>query len=128
MLLAMIRRIFSYKFFPLSWTLFTILLLCLPGSMVPGTGIFALKNLDKIIHVMLFGMNVLFWGWHYETSDKESKELKIIFIAATGIMITLGIVMEYVQLYFIPNRSFDGYDILADAVGSVLAGLWLLRG
>ena len=128
MLLAMFRRIFSYKFFPLSWTLFTILLLCLPGSMVPGTGIFALKNLDKIVHVMLFGMNVLFWGWHYETSDREARQLKLIFIAATAIMITLGIVMEYVQLYFIPNRTFDGYDIVADIIGSVLAGLWLLRG
>ena len=128
MLLAMFRRMFSYKFFPLSWTLFTILLLCLPGSMVPGTGIFALKNLDKIVHVMLFGMNVLFWGWHYETSDRQSRQLKVIFIAATAIMITLGIVMEYVQLYFIPNRTFDGYDIVADIVGSVLAGLWLLRG
>ena len=128
MLLAMFRRIFSYKFFPLSWTLFTILLLCLPGSMVPGTGIFALKNLDKIVHVMLFGMNVLFWGWHYETSPRETRQLKFIFIAATAMTILLGIIMEYVQLYFIPNRSFDGYDILADAVGAVLAGLWLLRG
>ena len=126
-MLAMIRRIFSYKFFPLSWTLFTILLLCLPGSMVPGTGLFALKNLDKLVHVMLFAMNVLFWGWHYETSDREWRQLKVIFIAATGIMITLGIVMEYVQMYFIPNRSFDGYDIVADIIGSVLAGLWLLR-
>lgn len=127
-MLAMFRRIFSYKFFPLSLTLLTILLLCLPGSMVPGTGIFALKNFDKIVHVMLFGMNVLFWGWHYETSDREERQLKMIFIAATAIMITLGIVMEYVQLYFIPNRSFDSEDIVADIIGSVLAGLWLLRG
>jgi hypothetical protein len=127
-MLAMFRRILSYKFFPLAFTLFTILLLCLPGSMVPGTGIFALKNLDKVIHVLVFGMNVLFWGWHYETSGRQSGNLKIIFIAATALMITIGIVMEYVQMYFIPNRSFDGYDIVADIVGSVLAGLWLLRG
>ena len=126
-MLAMLRRILSYKFFPLTFTLFTILLMCIPGSLVPGTGIFALKNLDKIVHVLLFGMNVLFWGWHFETSGRVSKNLRVIFIAATCIMITLGIVMEYVQMYFIPNRSFDGYDILSDIVGSVLAGLWLLR-
>src|SRR5688500_8975768 len=103
-MLAMFRRILSYKFFPLSFTLFTVLLLCLPGSMVPGTGIFALKNLDKVIHVLIFGMNVLFWGWHYETSGRQAGNLKIIFIAATALMITIGIVMEYVQMYFIPNR------------------------
>ena len=126
-MLAMFRRILSYKFFPLSWTLLTILLMCLPGSMVPGTGIFALKNLDKLVHVILFGLNVLFWGWHYQTSGKDAGSLRFIFIAATALMITLGIIMEYVQLYFIPNRSFDGYDIVADIVGSVIAGLWLLR-
>ena len=127
-MLAMFRRLISYKFFPLSWTLFTILLLCLPGSMVPGTGIFGLKDLDKIVHVMLFGMNVLFWGWHYETSPRNTTELRIIFIAATAIMITLGIVMEYVQMYFIPNRTFDNGDIVADTIGAIAAGLWLLRG
>jgi hypothetical protein len=127
-MLAMFRRIITNKIFPLSFTLFTILLMCLPGSMVPGTGIFALKNLDKIVHVMLFGMNVLFWGWHYQAAGREPTNLRFIFIAATLLMITLGIIMEYVQLYFIPNRSFDGYDIIADIIGSVIAGLWLLKG
>ena len=126
-MLAMFRRILSYKFFPLSWTLLTILLLCLPGSLVPGTGLFALKNLDKIIHALLFGMNVLFWGWHFESSAREYKNLKILFIAATAIIITLGVIMEYVQMYFIPNRSFDGNDIIANVVGSILAGIWLLK-
>jgi VanZ family protein len=123
----MIRRILSYKFFPLAWTLFTILLLCLPGSIVPGTGIFAIKHLDKLVHVVLFGLNVLFWGWHYGASGRPVKELRIIFLGATFIMIALGIVMEYVQLYFIPNRSFDSGDIVADIVGALLAALWLLR-
>lgn len=127
-MLAMFRRMLSYKFLPLFWTLFTILLLCLPGSMVPGTGIFATKNLDKFVHVGLFASNVLLWGWHYETTDRHTRSLRFVFVAATAIMITLGIVMEYVQLYFIPNRSFDGYDILADVIGAVLAGLWLLKG
>lgn len=126
-MLAMFRRIFSYKIFPFSFTLFTILMLCLPGSMVPGTGIFALKNLDKIVHVFLFGMNVLLWGWHFSATVSDPKRLKIILIMDVAVIVTLGIVLEYVQLYFIPNRSFDVYDILADTVGAVLAGIWLLR-
>lgn len=127
-MLAMFRRIFSYKFFPLSFTLLTILLMCLPGSMVPGTGIFSLKHLDKIVHVFLFGMNVLFWGWHYAATRNDGKKLKVLFITTSLAMITLGIIMEYVQMYFIPNRSFDGYDIVADIIGAGLAGAWLLRG
>jgi VanZ family protein len=124
---ALIRRILSYKFLPLSWTIFTILLLCLPGSMVPGTGIFSIKNLDKIAHVILFGVNVLLWGWHYATTGSTNGRLRLISLSATVSMVILGVVMEYVQLYFIPNRSFDVWDIAADAAGSVLAGLWLLR-
>src|SRR5688500_20189556 len=72
-------------------------------------------------------MNVLFWGWHFETSERPYKNLKILFIAATAIIITLGIIMEYVQMYFIPNRSLDGYDLIADLVASVLAALCLFR-
>jgi len=127
MLLALFRRIISYKFFPLSWTLLTIILLCLPGSIVPGQGFFAIENLDKIIHVVIFGMNVLFWGWHYQTAEYSPAAKRWIILGATLSMIALGVVMEYVQLYFIPNRSFDSWDIVADAVGSILAGLWLLR-
>lgn len=126
-MLAPIRRILSNKFFPLSWTLFTIILLCLPGSIVPGKGIFSIPNLDKVIHMILFGTNVLFWGWHYSFGTVTISKLRWIFVTATISMIILGIVMEYVQLYFIPNRSFDSWDIVADVVGSLLAGVWLMR-
>lgn len=126
-MLAMLRRILSNKFFPVSWTIFTILLLCLPGSLVPGTGIFGWKHLDKVVHLILFGSNVLLWGWYYYSTDRSARQLKIIFIGTTIIMSSLGIIMEYVQLYFIPNRSFDTGDIVADIAGAILAGLWLLR-
>lgn len=127
-MLAMIRRIFSSKFLPVSWTLFTIILLCLPGSMVPGTGIFATKNLDKIVHAILFGMNVLFWGWHFEIIYRENNRLKWIFLGDMVIIILLGVLLEYIQLYFVPNRSFDINDIVADSVGVFVAGLWLMKG
>ena len=125
-MLALIRRILSYKFFPVCWTLLIVILLCLPGSLVPGTGIFALPNLDKVVHVFLFGMNVLFWGWHYGESIISPSRLRNIFFLSIISTIILGIVLEYVQLYFIPNRSFDSGDIVADIAGSVVAGCWLL--
>ena len=41
----------------------------------------------------------------------------------TGIIcLCYGIMIEYIQRYFIPNRSFDVGDIIADGVGS-LAGV-----
>jgi hypothetical protein len=124
---ALIRRIFFYKFFPISWTILIIFLLCLPGSMVPGTGLFGLEGFDKIAHVVLFGGNVLFWGWHFYVAH-SSPALRNTYIAVTILTITFGVIMEFVQMYWVPNRSFDGYDIVADAVGAVAAGIWLMRG
>lgn len=125
---SLFRKIISYKFFPICWTLFTIVLLCLPGSMVPGDSLLNIEHLDKLVHVILFGANVLFWGWHYSKTRVGDSPVKIqyiyIFIAAFTIL--LGIILEFIQRDYIPNRSFDGYDIVADVVGSVLAAIYLL--
>jgi len=36
------------------------------------------------------------------------------------IWLSYGVMMEFVQLYFVKNRSFDTGDIIADAVGCVI--------
>ena len=48
------------------------------------------------------------------------------FLTIAIIGIAYGIAMEFVQMYWVPNRSFDVGDILADAAGS-LGGLWFSR-
>ncbi|MBA4168585.1 MAG: VanZ family protein [Chitinophagaceae bacterium] len=125
-MLVPIRRIVSYKFFPACWTALIIVLLCLPGSLVPGKGIFSIPNLDKSVHIFLFGTNVLLWGWHYGQLTRFRKEIRQIILLDVVVTIVLGIALEYVQKYWIPNRSFDGKDILADLIGAVVAGTWLL--
>ena len=52
--------------------------------------------------------------------DKKPK----LFVQIALYFFLYGIVMEFVQRYFIPNRSFDLGDVIADGVGSV-AGLFL---
>lgn len=42
----------------------------------------------------------------------------MIFVFISLAAVAYGIGMEYVQKYFIPNRSFDKVDIIADAIGS----------
>ena len=41
--------------------------------------------------------------------------------------IVYGIAMEIVQKYFIPFRSFDVGDIIADAIGSVVGYLFSIK-
>ncbi len=126
-MLVLIQRILSYRIFPLIWTFLIIILLCIPGSYVPGAGLFGIKNLDKIIHVILFGCNVLFWGGYYWSKQFAKPRMKKTVIIITGLTIIFGIAMEYIQLYFVPNRSFDGGDIIADIVGAIIGAAWLNR-
>ena len=55
------------------------------------------------------------------------KKLKIFFIRWAIVCIAYGVAMEFVQKYFIPNRSFDIGDIMADTVGSLLGLMYSTR-
>ena len=38
----------------------------------------------------------------------------------------LGVVLEFLQLYYIPGRTFDLIDMVADATGAILAYILLV--
>lgn len=125
-MMRFIKRLCTWRFLPVSWTLLTIVLLCLPGSAIPSEGVFATEGIDKIVHVLLFGGIVFVWAFNlYFRRDEKLKWRKTIAILAF-FSIALGIVLEFLQLYYIPNRSFDGYDIIADSTGAILASLYHL--
>ncbi len=126
-MLRLIRSLSSGTVTPLLWTLITIILLCLPGSDLPGKGIFgAIENFDKFVHVVLFGGVVLFWGcWsHLRQPDDREWFRSLVSITLAGIV--MGIALEYVQLYLIPNRGFDKADISADIAGCLAAFGYLI--
>jgi hypothetical protein len=111
---------------PSFWTILTIVLLCIPGSDFPSDGTFGFQvdGLDKVVHVILFGGIVLFWGFYIKRSANPRKQREILLIVLSTI--TLGIVLEFVQLYFIPDRSFDKWDIVADSAGAIVIGVYHL--
>lgn len=123
----LLQKLCSKKLLPIVWTIITIVLLCLPGSSIPGGGfVFNIPNLDKIVHVILFGGIVLFWGAHYAFRPERPQGWKKLVILLAILSTGLGIVLEYVQFYFIPQRSFDRGDIVADASGAIAAMLLVL--
>lgn len=106
------------------WSALIFILLILPGDDIPSEGLFSLPHLDKIVHVTLFGLLVSLWFFYFHYSQKKGPQtlIKIILVS-----IAYGIAMEFVQRYFVQNRSFDLYDILADAAGALLAGYIIKR-
>ena len=101
----------------LTWSLITTVLLCLPGSVLPKESWFDKIWLDKWIHIGLFSIMTILWCW--VTTRITGKNIRF-FVQIAFYFLLYGIAMEFVQKYFIPNRSFDFKDMIADAVGIVI--------
>jgi VanZ family protein len=106
--------------FAVTWFLVTTILLCLPGSAFPKENWFDKIWLDKWIHIGLFGVLAFLWclAVFTERLRKIPLSLQIAFYC-----LLYGIVMEFIQKYFVPNRSFDIGDIFADGIGSTLGSV-----
>lgn len=123
---ALFLKLARHRVTAVGWTLLIIVLMCLPGETLPGKGFFSIPHLDKVVHLILFAGLFLFWSistWYAVTAPATKAK---IFPAVLGWTIFFGIAMEFVQLFFVPNRSFDGWDILFDSLGAGL-GYWVLR-
>jgi len=105
----------------LAWFLITTILLCLPGSAFPKEHWFDKIWLDKWIHIGLFALMVFLWC---SAILHGAQKRGLAFRRIAFYFLLYGIVMEFIQKYFIPNRSFDIRDIIADGVGCI-AGLFL---
>ena len=103
--------------FAIGWLLLVTALLCIPGTQFPKITWQNKIWLDKWIHVFLFLILVFLWCRTYLNKHSTS-QLKTKFINVTILSIIYGAAMEIVQHYFIPFRSFDYGDMIADTIGS----------
>jgi len=108
------------------WVLFELsivfILLSLPASNFHNeSNWFGNFPIDKLVHVCLFGSLSLSILVHFEKS--KFTKLKTIRAHAYVLIfcIIYGILMEYYQKYYVPSRGFDVNDMLADALGAILA-------
>ncbi len=116
-----INRILSKIYIPIFWTVLVQVLLTLPGSSLPHMGIFGIHNLDKLVHLVLFGCLTCFWCYYLYYRNIPANRLKWMFFIVFLIGSFDGILMEFIQRDYIPNRSFDEADIIFDLIGSSLA-------
>lgn len=106
----------------LIWLLLVTVLLCLPGKTLPDTGgdWFGRLYMDKWIHIFLFTVLVFLScrAIPHEYEPFGAFILQYAIMAVLGVL--YGILIEFVQLWLIGGRGFEGYDILADAAGCAL--------
>jgi VanZ family protein len=123
---SFLHRHLSKVFPAVVWTVFIFILLSLPGNMLPNENNLSIPDLDKYVHISLFGGFVFLWSYYYANKTQRNRHSRNIYIRIFLIACLYGTAMEYVQKYLIPNRDFDLYDILADTIGA-LGGYLIVR-
>ncbi|MBC7586945.1 MAG: VanZ family protein [Chitinophagaceae bacterium] len=118
-------KILPIKFVPaFIWLCISFWLLTLPGSSIPHEDWFDTFQVDKWVHIFLFSILGLLFMYPFKKSSVDHTSRLPWFLLITISTIAYGIVMEFVQRDFIPNRSFDIWDIAADSIGSFIAFGW----
>jgi VanZ family protein len=105
---------FRSKWTAVSWILFISILFFLPGSALPHENWFSRVYIDKWVHTGFFVVLLFLWRSAFQ-SNAKSFSLMLFLIA-----VIYGLIVEFVQKWWVPNRDFDYFDLLFDALGSVL--------
>jgi VanZ family protein len=115
-----LKKNISTIVFAIIWLLIITTLLCIPGTELPKIKWDNKIWLDKWIHVFLFMMLVIQWSKVYAGKNNMLVNIRRVFFQIMLLGILYGTLMELVQKYFIPYRSFDLVDIIADAAGCLV--------
>ena len=98
--------------------IFFSFLFCLPGSAIPKDDWLDAIWADKWVHIGIFTVLIFLWCRALEITALN------VFVGVIIVAVLYGLMVEIVQDRFIPNRSFDLTDLVADFIGSLI-GLWL---
>jgi VanZ family protein len=105
------------------WFIVSIILLTLPGNDLPKITWMDTFQIDKLVHItMFFLLSFLFM---YPLKDNHKAVFQMFLVATAGL--AYGIAMEFVQKYYIPNRTCDINDMIADGIGAFAGFFWWLR-
>ncbi|MEO0310975.1 MAG: hypothetical protein RIQ89_632 [Bacteroidota bacterium] len=120
-----IQKIFRYKWVPaIMWALFILVICGIPGSMLPKQNFWQWLRFDKIVHLLVFGMQYLFLIIPLSAGKYPSKRSIII---AFALSIGYGCFIEVLQEHVFTKRSGDWRDALANSLGVVI-GWWFHKG
>jgi VanZ family protein len=106
-------KFFRYKWVAISWLLIISVLFFLPGSALPKEHWLDRIYFDKLVHIGFFGLLIFLWRSSFNW-DYGSYHWKLLLLA-----LLYGFFVEFIQLWFVPNRSFDLYDVASDITGAI---------
>jgi VanZ family protein len=107
------------------WSLVILWIICIPGSSIPETPFIYIPHFDKIVHAFIFGVFAFlinFGLYRQKNSFLRRNHYTITMIAG----VLYGVITEWIQLSFIPGRSGELMDWVADVAGTI-AGIMIFH-
>src|ERR1700733_15052533 len=102
-----LQKLLSKHTLAIIWTLFILILMAIPGNMLPHEEKTFIPNLDKLVHATLFGSFVFLWSIYYATKKEKNNHNNSRFVLILIIACLYGVATEFMQKYLIPNRDYD---------------------
>jgi len=114
---GMMDRAARFAKFALAWALLIFLLSSIPGAAFPSSKLF---SYDKLLHA---GVYSVLGGLSFMALPRSLPQRASVLVLAAGAMTTIyGFTDEFHQM-FVPGRSADLRDVLADCVGGFAGAL-----
>ncbi|WP_144604244.1 VanZ family protein [Algoriphagus algorifonticola] len=102
--------------FAISWLLILAIAMLTPGDKFPEIDAFDFQ--DKLIHVLSFAILAFLWaGIRFQKKKQGFQKLNMPILL--GFVVLPSFAFELGQL-FVPNRSFDVFDLIVNQIGVLL--------
>jgi VanZ family protein len=100
-----------------------LILTGLPGSVFPHVK--PIVGLDKVVHFLMYACFAFacIWGYRRQFVANGAAYQKKALLLTLVISIAYGGFTELLQEFFIPKRTGDWIDFLADSLGTVVGAL-----
>jgi VanZ family protein len=104
---------------PVLWAAFILLLTSIPGSDLPHVGFLNFHESDKIVHSTMYGIFAWLATRSLVRAGRPLRQAVLVVLLGIALFAALD---EWHQL-FIPGRSMDVFDWLADISGAAIGTL-----
>jgi VanZ family protein len=110
----MLSYVFQYKFTILLVLLIALLSL-LPGENMPGSFLFSIPHMDKIIHMGMYGaLGFVALAESRKKPPRLAMHMLIVFL-----IFSLSALIEILQATVVASRAAEWFDLLANFLGLV---------
>lgn len=115
-LVMIIKPTLKDKILLLFAILYSILILILSLVKLENIEVIELESSDKIYHTICYAILTITWLTYFKFKIQFVKENLIL----ASLIITYGIVIEYLQLNLTSYRQFDWWDVMANSTGVLI--------